>query len=203
MPVALLMPTSSSGGEWRGQMPLNSARRYARGRSNSRWHRIRAGMQWPSGRVSLQYWCGQQVSDSPDGDQLWTVDELPESELACGTCVGRALGAGQDDVPADLPPLRFDPRWQTPPRHCPGSRSERLWVQVSASVGRCLACGEFVGIRAMGGGGYNYGYFGAVQHDPGPGLVAPCPFHAWHRLVRRGEDVACACGWPYQLERAG
>lgn len=186
-------------------MPLTSARRYARGRGNSRWHRVRSGVQFQghegrAGHVSLHYWCGVTGFDSYDNDRLWTVDELPPGEAACGTCVGRALGAKQDEAPADLPPLVFDPRWQTPPKWCPGSRSSRLWSHVAASVGRCLVCGEYAAVRAMGG---PYDPRTAlVAHFPGPEMVAPCPFDAWMRLTVRDGQVACACGWPYVLERA-
>lgn len=198
MPVALLPPVSGSGGEWSGQMPLTAARRYARGRLNSRWHRIRSGMQWPTGRISLSYWCGVQGSDSPSADGLWTADDLPAGESACGTCVGRALGAHQDEAPVGLPPLRFDPRWQVPPKFCPGSRDRDMWTSLgrSNSAGICLACGDAVAIRVVGRG-YDAWGAGPIFHAPGEGLVEPCPFHAWQRLRLRGDRVACGCGWPY------
>jgi hypothetical protein len=195
MSVALMPPVSSSCGDWHGEMPLTAARRYARGKANSRWHRPRSGVQWPDGRISLHYWCGQTVSDAPGRDSLWNVDEISDGAPACGTCVGRALGAKQDEIPVGLPPLRFDPRWITPPRTCPGSRSHTLWVEFGR-VGRCLVCQEFVGIRAIGRG-YNAWGAGPVFHEPGPGLVEPCPFHAWNRMKRYGDIASCACGWPY------
>jgi hypothetical protein len=198
MPVALLPPVSSSGAAWRGQMPLLAAPRYVRGPSNSRWHRNRSGMQWPTGRITIHFWCGPSGHTSPQRDVLHFVDNIPAGEPACGTCVGRALGAGQDEVPADLPPLRFDPRWLAPPRFCPGSRSRELWQPVGSaahSVGQCLVCGELVAIRAIGRG-YNAWGAGPVHHTPGGGLVEPCPFHAWQRIVARDGRAVCDCGWP-------
>jgi hypothetical protein len=201
MTVALLPPVSSGGGDWRGQLPINAARRYVRGPRNSRWHRPRSGSMYPAGYVCLDLWCGQGMRDSPELDQLLYVDELPPDQPACGTCVGRALGAGQDDVPADLPPLRFDPRWITPPSNCPGSRSRTMWEPLPNAhwnVGRCLVCGDVVSVRAVGRG-YDAWGAGPVYHAPGAGLVGPCPFHAWNRLVAKDGQVVCGCGWPYEL----
>lgn len=201
MTVALLPPVSSGFGAWRGQLPINSARRYVRGAGNSRWHRVRSGAQYPTGRVVLNYWCGPGAHDGPDLDRLLYADELPPLEPACGTCVGRALGAGQDAVPADLPPLRFDPRWLQPPAKCPGSRSRTLWAPIpngGHNVGRCLVCADVLAVRVVGRGYDAYGA-GPVFHPPGRGLVGPCPFDAWNRLTVKGDRVGCACGWPYEL----
>ena len=199
MPVALLLPTTSSGGAWTGAMPLTTARRYVRGPGNSRWHRPRSGMQWPNGRISLSLWCGPSLSDSADRDQLLTADEVPADQPVCGTCEGRAIGAGQDPSPDGVPPLMFTPRWQAPPRFCPGSASRDLWASLQSaarSVGTCLACGDLVSIRVIGRG-YNAWGAGPIRHYPGAGLISPCPFHAWQRIVRRGDVAGCACGWPH------
>ena len=202
MPVALLPPVSSSGGEWRGELPLTEARRYARGRGNSRWHRLRSGVLYgadhqfawcPDGRVVVHYWCGSSAHDGPGKGALWYVDDLPTSEPACGTCVGRALGAKQDETPPPLPPLLFSPRWQRPPVKCPGSGSRTLWAgDERARVGSCLACGETVPIRAKPFPSWGAG---PEAHLPGVGLVDPCPFHAWLRLTAVDGGAACACGW--------
>jgi len=201
MSVALLPPVTSSGGEWRGEMPLTRARRYLRGPGNSRWHRVRSGRQWPDGRVSLDYWCGPFATDGPGVDKMLYRDAVPSDDPVCGTCVGRALGAGQDEAPTDLPNLVFSPRWQEPPRYCPGSRSRTLWTPVSGhNVGRCLACDDLVAIRAIGRG-YNAWGGGPVIHVPGANLVDPCPFHAWRRIVARDGRPVCGCGWPYHRER--
>ena len=199
MPVALLPPVSSSAGTWNGEMPLTRARRYVRGPGNSRWHRVRSGYQWSTGRVTLNYWCGPFAQDAPGRNSLQYRDRLPAGEPACGTCVGRALGAKQDEQPADLPPLVFSPLWVKPPAICPGSRSRTLWTEIEeahGSVGRCLACGDLVSIRTIGRG-YNAWGAGPVYHAPGRGLIDPCPFHAWNRLIERVGGAGCACGWPY------
>lgn len=202
MPVALLPPTTSSGGAWRGQVPLTEAPRYVRGRGNSRWHRVRSATAYPprgdgEGWTAYAYWCGQHVTDGGKSGPLWLVDDVPAGEPVCGTCVGRALGAGQDETPAGLPPLRFDPRWRTPPAVCPGSNKQDLAEPLDGRlrVGRCLACGVVESIRALGRGYSSYGW-GLVKHPPGPDLVEPCPFHAYSRIVARDGRALCECGWP-------
>jgi hypothetical protein len=201
MPVALLPPTTSSCGAWSGQLPLLEAPRYARGRGNGRWHRIRSAVVYPAaswrpdGWTAYTYWCGVHGTDGGKAGPLWLVDDVPASEPVCGTCVGRALGAGQDDVPAGLPSLLFSPRWRTPPAVCPGSRSRTLWTQVSRNCGQCLVCGDITPIRVVGSG-YNAWGAGPINHAPGVQLVEPCPFHAWINLVERGGRAVCGCGWP-------
>lgn len=198
MPVALLPPITSSGpyGDHRKRIPLTSAERYARCRGMSRWHRIRCGYEVDGERV-YGLWCGTSVFTGPNtksGPPLLR-DDLPQDEPACAVCVGKALGAGQDELPAGMPMLQFDPRWLTPPSVCPGSGDSDLWVPVpnSWNVVLCLACGLVLSARASGGA-YNPRW-GAVRHAPGEGLVEACPFHAWRSLVRRGETAGCACGW--------
>lgn len=202
MPVALLPPTTSSGGHWHGQTPLNEAPRYARGRGNSRWHRVRCAVTYPPsyGRDTdwtvYTYWCGPGASSNDKTGPLWHVDDLPPGEPVCGTCVGRALGAGQDDVPAGLPPLVFSPRWRTPPTKCPGSRSRTLWTELPGRrCGQCLVCGDITPIRVVGHG-YNAWGAGPTNHAPGSALVDPCPFHAWSQLGQRDGRAVCGCGWP-------
>lgn len=197
MPVALLPPVSSSGGPWHGQKPLYSAPRYVRGRGNSRWHRPRSAAVWPDGRTIYAFWCGPSGTDGGKYGTIQLVDELPAAEPVCGTCVGRALGSGQEEIPAGLPNLRFDPRWLIEPRLCPGSRSRTLWTPVDR-VGRCLACGDLVPVRVVGRG-YSAWGAGPVNHPPGKGMVDPCPFHAWQRLVERVGRAVCSCGWPGEM----
>lgn len=200
MPVALLPPFTRSMGRTAGDTPLNSGPRYVRGPGNSRWHRVRAGVQrerW----TTWDLWCGpfmQQRDDRP----ILTADELDAAEPVCGTCVGRALGAGQDEVPAGMPDLVFSPRWQTRPKRCPGSGSEDLIgrpaVPAQLSVGVCLACGDMVAVRGMG---RRYDpRIGLTSHAPGDGLLVACPFHAWQYVVRRPSGRAgCRCGWHDEL----
>lgn len=202
MPVALLPPTTSSGGDWRGQTPLTTAPRYLRGRGNSRWHRVRSAVAYPprqsgDGWTCYAYWCGQHVTDGGKSGPLWLVDDVPAGEPVCGTCVGRALGAGQDETPSGLPPLRFDPRWRTPPAVCPGSNKQDLLAPLDdrLRVGRCLVCGVTERVHALGRGYNAYGY-GLVKHAPGAELVEPCPFHAWSQLRGVKGRAVCGCGWP-------
>lgn len=201
MPVALLPPTSTGGSNWHGQQPLTEAPRYVRGQGNSRWHRVRSAIDNPArhGRdawTTYIFWCGPFGSTDAKTGPLWLVDDVPPGQPVCGTCVGRALGAGQDDIPAGLPPLLFSPRYQKPPAVCPGSRSRTLWTELPGHrCGQCLACGDIVPIRVVGRG-YSAWGAGPVNHPPGAGLVEGCPFHAWHRLVERDGRAVCDCGWP-------
>lgn len=203
MPVALLPPTTSSGGSWSGQLPLNEAPRYVRGRGNSRWHRVRCAVTYPpmhgfGERTIYTYWCGPSGTDGTEKyGPLWLVDDVPAGEPVCGTCVGRALGAGQDDTPAGLPPLLFSPRWRTPPTVCPGSNKQNLMVALNPqiTVGLCLACGSVERVHALGRGYSAYGY-GLIKHAPSSDIVEPCPFHAWSQMVARDGRAACRCGWP-------
>lgn len=200
MPVALLPPVTSSGA-WSPpgmpkRIPLTESQRYARCRAMSRWHRVRSGYQ-AGDHPTYHLWCGTSVTTSPQakaGPPL-LVDDLPVGDEACAVCVGKALGAGQDETPDGMPPLRYDPRWLTPPSVCPGSGPSGLFVEVpnSRNVVQCLACGLLISGRAMGSP-YNPSY-GAVKHAPGDGLVNPCPLHAWNQLTLRGDSVGCACGW--------
>lgn len=196
MPVALLPPVSRSMGREQGAVPLTAGPRYVRGPGNSRWHRVRAGVRRPS-RTTWTLWCGPYLSERADVEAL-QVDEVPADELVCGTCVGRALGAGQDDVPAGMPDLVFSPRWLSAPKWCPGSRRYDLIgepsVPAHGSIGLCLACGDLVAVRSMGSRWCPT--YGLVQHPPGVGLLDGCPFHAWQYVgLRPSGQAGCSCGW--------
>ncbi|MEU0078633.1 hypothetical protein ABZY58_12105 [Micromonospora tulbaghiae] len=200
MPVALLPPFTRSMARDLTAVPLNSGPRYVRGPASSRWHRVRAGVQ-RTDRTTWDLWCGpfmQQRDDRP----IRTADHLDPGEQVCGTCVGRALGAGQDDVPAGMPGLVFSPRWLNPPKLCPGSGSEQLIgprpESSHRSVGVCLACGDLVGVRCMG---RRYDTrVGLTSHEPGAGLLPACPFHSWQYVVLRPSGRAgCTCGWHDEL----
>lgn len=198
-PVALLPPVTSGTHRPPGAVPLTSGPRYVRTRGMSRWHRSRSG--WRDDQsTSIALWCGTFVRLNGEAGKSGLgigCDDLPAGDQACGVCVGKALGAKQDPTPAGMPPLRFDPRYLTPPRLCPGSRSRTLWVGLGAghhTVGRCLACRQIVAVRAMGRGYSTYGA-GPVKHSPGPDLVGPCPWHAWNNIAVRGDGtVGCSCG---------
>ncbi len=194
MTVALLPPLTSSCADWDGRtVPIFEAPRYMRGRGMSRWHRPRCGRRYADGRESLSFWCGFGVN----AEVALVADVVPEPEPVCGTCEGRALGAGQDDTPAGMPRLAFEPRWLSPPAMCPGSGGHPHWglfEDLARGVGRCLVCQELVGLRANGNA-YTGGY-GPVRHAPGPGLFSPCPWHAWNFPARRSDaTVGCRCGW--------
>ena len=165
---------------------LLTAPRYIRTGGMGRWHRPRSGVRHGLlGHVTYRLWCGYGIN----GDCL-AASEPPAGEPACGTCEGRAVGAGQDDWPGGKA-LLFEPQRLTRPRNCPGSRSERLFLWNGRSAGRCLVCGDHAAVRAMGGA-YN-SRLGLTTHEPGPDLVPGCPFHAWRSLVVTGGRVACAC----------
>ena len=201
--------------------PLTHGPRYIRTRGMGRWHRVRSGVRYPAqpevqwgeglgyampprpARDAWQAWCGQSVSGTTMQGKPYalTRDRPPVDGLpVCGTCEGRAVGAGYSSpvvTVADGTELLFEPAGLQPPRKCPGSgkRGENLWAKVNNRVGRCLACGELMPIR-YGGGPYDP-WAGLVSHEPAPGLFQPCPFHGWDNPVRRSDDtVTCYCSTP-------
>lgn len=190
MTVALLPPVTG-GPVPAGMTALETAPAYVRTRGMSRWHRPRTGVRWPDGRITYGLWDGAGYVALPGG---LAVDALPDDGLpVCGTCTGRAAGAGQ--IPS--PPGRglvFAPRHIGPPRWCPGSRTGLYEPLPGGRVARCLVCGDAHSTRAMGGP-YN-GRYAIVQHPPGAGLVGPCPFHRWQQLTVTAGRVHCACGRP-------
>lgn len=186
--VPLLPPITSCPGEHlQGAEPLAVGPRFVRTAAMSRWHRPRSGVRWSDGRLSYQLWCVGHVQGG-----FLSTDAVPAGELVCGMCDGKAVGAGQEP---DGPPgreLLFQPRHITPPKHCPGSRKDMFEELPGGRVGRCLVCSDLHSLRAMGGP-YASRY-AIVQHPPGPGLVAPCPFHRWRQLVARDGRAICSCG---------
>lgn len=161
---------------------------YQRYGNLGRWHRPRSGIHIGlTGRTVYHTWCGQSMFP----DRTLTAEQLGEGDKVCGTCEGRAIGAGQDDWPVPGgPALLFEPRRLTPPKRCPGSRNGRLYREEGRSVVRCLACGELVR------GWYRSYTYGPVNHEPGRGLVAGCPFHAWDHLVIHDGRPVCSCRVP-------
>lgn len=169
---------------------LTTGPRWLRGAT--RWHRVRSGLRY-SKHVRLHAWCGQSLN--PDG-RLVAVDVPDDGAPLCGTCEGRAAGAGHPSPISDGAPLRFDPERLTPPRWCPGGAphgpARFLAELVGRRVVRCGACGELVREKSYRWHDYGSGPQ-AAQHEPGPGLVPGCPMHAWRHLVRTVEGVACQC----------
>lgn len=196
MTVVLEAPLTRAGGygSWGTRhgpdMPLTAAPRYMRTAGMSRWHRPRSGyVSGFHGGRCIRFWCGPGLVWR---DGVLTAGAAAEGELVCGTCEGRAAGAGQDIWPVPSGPLLvFSPRRLVPPKVCPGSRRERLAEDAGDRVLRCLACRQLVPGRSSGGP-YN-GVYGPVRHAPGPDLVAGCPFHAWNDLVLADGLAVCAC----------
>jgi len=170
---------------------LTDGPRFVRTRGMSRWHRPRSGTRYPQGRVVYGCWCGYGVGGSERAGAFLAADEPPAGEPVCGTCEGRAAGAGQDDSPTGRL-LLFSPRDIDPPKNCPASRSSLYEELPGGRVGRCLACGDLQPLRAMGGP-YNSRY-AIVQRLTGQALVPPCPFHRWRQLTASDGRVLCDCG---------
>ncbi|MHB9861910.1 hypothetical protein [Streptomyces sp. YIM S03343] len=186
--VLLLPPTTSYLGRIEATALLEGPR-FLRTAAMTRWHRPRSGHRRHGDQVvSYDLWCGPYIYEH----KALTTGTVPAGDLICATCDGRAVGAGQEtDGPAGRT-LTFQPRHLTAPRHCPGSRTGMFEELPGGSVGRCLACQDNHPLRAMGGP-YN-SHYAIVQHPPGAGLVAPCPFHRWRGLTARNGHVYCPCG---------
>jgi hypothetical protein len=161
-----------------------------------RWHRPRSGLRYvadgrPSGRYSLHTWCGQ-IAHSARG--IITADQ-PDQDPLCGTCEGRAVGAGHSLIGVvPMSELLFEPFSQyAPPPVCPGFRRGLVRTD-TARAEQCVTCGELVPIRFYGRG-YDAVRVFPQSHPPGPGLVPPCPFHGWDMLVLRpgAERASCSC----------
>lgn len=188
MTVSLLPPVTMMDARYlEGAEALEEGPRFVRTLGMSRWHRPRSGVRWGSGRLVYTLWCVGHVQGG-----FLSCDQVPAGDLVCGMCDGKAVGAGQE---TDGPPgreLLFQPRHITPPTNCPASRKEMFAELPGGRAGRCLACSDVHPLRVMGGP-YNARY-AIVQHSPGPGLVAPCPFHRWRQLVARDGRAICSCG---------
>lgn len=193
MTVALFPPVTSAPADFhRGAEALTEGPRFVRTRGMSRWHRPRSGTRWDE-RTVYDLWCGYAVGGSDKAGAYVTADEPADREPVCATCEGRAAGAGQEQASPTGRQLLFSPRHINPPKNCPASRSSTLFAELPGGrAGRCLACQDVHPLRAMGGA-YNPRY-AIVQHPPGAGLVAPCPFHRWRTLTSRDSQAVCECG---------
>ncbi len=194
--TVVLEPPLTRSGTWSPPdmplpVPLLTGPRFVRGPRSSRWHRPRSGTVCAE-RVTYLLWCGQRSHRSEEG--FATAEELPRGAALCGTCDGRAVGAGQDTWSIEGgPELLFTPNRLIPPARCPGSRTE--WCTLLAwNVGTCLICGVTTPLRSSGGP-YN-SRWGMTNHPPGPALVPGCPFHAWRELELKDGHVRCGCGRP-------
>lgn len=151
-------------------------------RFEQRWHRVRSGQIVTTvDEEKLTFWiswCGP----SHNAENVVAVDKLPDGQLLCGTCEGRAKGHVGDDG------LVFSPNKLKPPRLCP---SKTLYVQTGYNVGRCLACGQLAALRCTGG---PYNPREIITSHPPLNLVPPCGFHGWRSLVAKGDTAVCGCG---------
>ncbi|MET7713728.1 hypothetical protein [Streptomyces sp. NPDC005407] len=192
MTVSLLPPLTYSIGVIDGE-PLTEGPSFIRTRSMSRWHRPRNGVRYDNGRTVYGAWCGYGIGGSERAGGFLSTDTLPAGDPVCATCDGRAVGAGQDTGPAGRQ-LLHTPRTLKPPTNCSGSRTALYTELGGGTVGSCLVCTDAHPLRAMGGP-YNSRY-AIVQHPPGPGLVTPCPFHAWRQPALKDGRLVCTCGRP-------
>ncbi|MFI8817487.1 MULTISPECIES: hypothetical protein [unclassified Streptomyces] len=194
MTVTLLPPISYGIGRV-DNTPLAEGPRFVRTGGMSRWHRPRSGVLTADARTVYTVWCGQQVGGLRAARPMLTAEAVLDGLPVCATCDGRAVGAGQEsDGPAGRR-LLYGPRTLTPPRWCPGSRTDLYEPLPGGTVGRCLACRDTHPIRAMGGPYTSRAAI--VQHPPGESLFAPCAFHRWRHPVRAAEGhLACTCGRP-------
>lgn len=193
--VRLEPPYTRSLGSCADIRPLTRGPRLVRSSGSGRWHRTRSGTHHATrGNTVFHLWCGQAVHV---GDAL-IAGTLPEDQPLCGTCEGRACGAGH---PATGTPLNeallFEPRSAAPPpARCPSHRfgEWKLGGLPLRGVFACPVCGSATRLRAAGG---PYNSHSVIEgHAPGPGLIAPCPFHRWDWPALRDGVVACGCGAP-------
>jgi predicted RNA-binding Zn-ribbon protein involved in translation (DUF1610 family) len=190
--VRLEPPYTRSLGSCEDTTPLTRGPRLIRTAGMGRWHRPRSGVHLNRhGQTVFHVWCGQGVRF---GDAI-TAAALPADQFLCGTCEGRAIGAGH--LPTGTPlneALLFQPQSSAPPpARCP---SHRLSVsnRFPHGVFACPVCGEATRLRAAGGP-YNSRLI-IEGHAPGPGLIAPCPFHRWDWPALREGLARCGCGAP-------
>jgi hypothetical protein len=188
--------TRSSGWRPAGHhaLPLTRGPRLVRTAAMGRWHRPRSGTwhrrpDWT--HTTLATWCGQLVIL----ERALTATAVPHGEPLCGTCEGRAVGAGHPPIGVELrAALLFEPATAAAaPARCPA----RLLGETAArrfpwrGTFPCPCCGESTRLRAAGG---PYDSRVVIEsHPPGPDLYRPCPFHRWDR-PRLADDGRVVCG---------
>lgn len=100
--------------EWR-PVDATSALPFVYSRNGRYTHRVRAVTSYPHrpdrNGLAVHAWCGQMLHTSGHSPARMGVEAHPDRPL-CGTCHGRAVGAGQVDT--DGVPLIFTPRSGTP-----------------------------------------------------------------------------------------
>lgn len=178
-----------------GDVALKRALMFGRTATMTRWHIPRSGVLRGNAFRTFTVWCSA-IGMHPDRPRNPTlmVDEITDGVPVCGTCVGRARGAGHE-IPVievqHVSDIVYEPRHIRIPRSCPGA-ARTDFIHVNVFVGRCPACKEYMPIRG-GNRGYDWTPPKLRQHEPGPGLVDPCPFHMWDRITPEG---VCSCGAP-------
>lgn len=159
-------------------------------------HRPRAAHRYP-GRIAYWLWCGNSIHD---GIGLYFPQQ---GRPVCGTCEGRAIGAGWPTSEQIItgrtaepwPRTRFTPRpLFDPPRWCPG----RFWIDDPSNWrrGTCLECHADVKLRSKGT--WHRPSWGPEQHEPYQ-MIPPCRRHGWLRttwLDRSTHTIGCACRLP-------
>jgi hypothetical protein len=166
-------------------------------------------------RISVHAWCGQLLVHAAGFHYLPPVD-MP----VCGTCEGRAVGAGwptsEEIITArpvePWPAQRFTPRpCFDPPRWCPvgegqvGRRNGEAWLvdPDDERRGVCLMCHAEVQLRWRGD--TLNGWWGPQRHEPLE-MIPPCRLHGWLRPERVNDPprIVCKCktnrpdDWGYQ-----
>ena len=175
--------------------------RSGRGRYEARWHRTRCATRRAANgpipeEIVVTAWCGTTVFAS----EAFKTDDALDGFPVCGSCEGRALGAGLPGVVALLDVTKtgvvFEPNEVTkfrPPKVCPGRTLEPLPLdRASVDVGVCAACGIVAPIKRPS----RYPIVNdwcVKDHQPSADLVAPCPTHAWDDLTHRGGVTMCSC----------
>jgi hypothetical protein len=199
--LVLLHPFYSRGNidtrpEW-WSTPVLHAPRYVRTSRSTRWHRPRYGKRfsdqhpWAPGKETFTVWCGQGVGARLQQPLLWS-GSVPDGEPVCGTCEGRALGAGQDPTPEGMPGLVFSGRYGLAPEWCPGGGTKLAVPHDGNRVATCRVCRRVEPMRACGG---RYHADWKLAAHEATTLPDPCPEHGWYSLVPNGPaDVRCACG---------
>lgn len=195
-----LEPPYTRGGGHDNALPLLRGPRLVRKRGMGRWHRPRSGVLFTASaalgaRPCFTLWCGQQAQRD-----LLTATEVPSGEPLCGSCEGRAIGAGHPPIGVELlAALLFEPSSSRPaPPVCPATRprayADHRWLATQRGVFPCPACGEPTRLRAAGS---PYDSHVKIEgHPTGDELIEPCPFHRWDSVVvRRDGTAGCSCNY--------
>lgn len=161
-------------------------------------HRPRSGHRYNNNLDCYHAWCGASIR------RPRTVDRPDPLTPLCGTCEGRAIGAGwptwAETIAGNPGPLgltRFTPRPDfDPPNICPGTMSDYYLPEPGNwRSGTCLICHAAVKLRSSStAGGYN-SRFGPQLHTP-QHMIHPCRHHAWRYLTWIDQTrhlIGCRC----------